>query len=185
MKNALSIVLLLMFTVLSSTTFAQEDPDAFSGYWYTHKQSSIVHVSKTKEKFSGKIVWLKEPLYNDQEEDAGKPKIDKNNPDKKKRTQSIVGLTILFKFIYDSKNKKWNAGTIYDPEVGKNYKCEAKLEQDPKIPEKKRLNVRGYVGIPAFGRTTYWSRVPEVDLKKHKLIKSKVAEKPSATIENN
>ena len=173
MKNVYSLVSLVIYLFVSSSAFAQAESDAFAGYWYTNEKSSIVHVSKIKGTFSGKIIWLKEPLYDDEDKDAGKSKFDRNNPDQKKRAQSIVGLKILSKFTYDTKSKKWTAGTIYDPEVGKVYKCEAKLEQDPKIPNKKRLNVRGYIGVPVLGRTTYWTRAPEADLKKLKLIKPK------------
>ena len=53
-------------------------------------------------------------------------------------------------FSDDGKNK-WSNGIIYDPNNGKTYSCKAKLEGD-------KLNVRGFIGISLFGRTTVWTR---------------------------
>jgi len=73
---------------------------------------------------------------------------------------------MLKNFKYDRKNKEWTGGTIYDPDRGKLYKCVIKFEKDSKVEGGIKLYVRGYVGIPALGRTTYWTRVPEKDLEK-------------------
>jgi uncharacterized protein (DUF2147 family) len=54
-----------------------------------------------------------------------------------------------FKFAGDN---LWEDGTIYDPENGKTYRCKITLESP------NRLNVRGFVGISLFGRTTVWTR---------------------------
>ena len=53
----------------------------------------------------------------------------------------------------------WSGGTIYDPEEGKTYKCVMKLADE------NTLNVRGYIGVPAFGRTVTWLRVPKEEKK--------------------
>ncbi len=44
-------------------------------------------------------------------------------------------------------------GKILDPASGKTYSCYIELES----PDK--LKLRGYLGMPAFGRTQYWYRV--------------------------
>jgi len=46
----------------------------------------------------------------------------------------------------------YKGGRILDPENGKTYKCRIKLVDDV-------LEVRGYIGIPALGRTQKWYRV--------------------------
>lgn len=43
-------------------------------------------------------------------------------------------------------------GTIYDPRNGKTYECEVTLEYDG------TLEVRGYVGLPLYGKTVVWTR---------------------------
>ena len=45
------------------------------------------------------------------------------------------------------------AGTVLDPEEGKVYRCVVTLESDGR-----RLVIRGYVGLPLFGRTEAWTR---------------------------
>jgi uncharacterized protein (DUF2147 family) len=47
----------------------------------------------------------------------------------------------------------WRGGVIYDPASGNTYSCQARLDGAD------RLELRGYVGIPLLGRTTYWLRV--------------------------
>ena len=48
---------------------------------------------------------------------------------------------------------EYNGGTITDPKTGKVYKVKMKVQRDG------RLYLRGYIGIPALGRTQYWERV--------------------------
>jgi len=81
---------------------------------------------------------------------AGKPKVDRKNPDPALRSQPVLGLEILHDFQYD--DDQWSGGTIYDPKEGKTYKCKITLGEDGK------LKVRGYIGISLFGRTTEWAR---------------------------
>ena len=71
-----------------------EPADELLGQWYTEDNESKVEVVKKDGKFFGKIIWLSEPNYGADEPDgdAGKPKRDKNNPDK-----------LSFKFIADPK----------------------------------------------------------------------------------
>ena len=48
---------------------------------------------------------------------------------------------------------EYNGGTIVDPKTGKTYKVKMKVQRDG------RLYLRGYIGVPALGRTQYWERV--------------------------
>ena len=176
MKHVLSMALIASFVFLLTSAFAEKTDEGFAGYWYTEKNQSIIQVMEKDGQYTGKILWLKKPNYEEGDPEAGKPKHDRNNPDKKKRDQTIVGLSIMSKFVYDQKTEKWTGGLIYDPESGKNYKCEAHIEEDPDNKDQQRLAVRGYIGIPRFGRTTHWTPVPVKDLEKHKLVVAKVAE---------
>ncbi|MFC6631169.1 DUF2147 domain-containing protein [Acinetobacter beijerinckii] len=49
--------------------------------------------------------------------------------------------------------KEWGNGRIIESKTGKVYKVKASLNNDGK-----RLNMRGYVGISALGRTVVWIR---------------------------
>ena len=48
---------------------------------------------------------------------------------------------------------EYNGGRIIDPKTGKTYKVKMKVQRDG------RLYLRGYIGVPALGRTQYWERV--------------------------
>jgi len=48
---------------------------------------------------------------------------------------------------------EYNSGTILDPNNGKVYKSKLVLEEGAK-----KLNVRGYIGIPWIGRSQVWVR---------------------------
>jgi len=76
---------------------------------------------------------------------------------------------VLKGFSYDASDDKWDGGTIYDPENGKTYKCVIRIADEKASNGMTKLNVRGYIGIPALGRTTVWVRVPkdkQIDLDK-------------------
>ena len=68
-----------------------------------------------------------------------------------KKNAPITGMVIL----EDMKAHKdyWKDGRILDPATGKTYKCYIELQGEDK------LKLRGYIGLPALGRTQYWYRV--------------------------
>lgn len=142
--NYLLNILIFSF-ILNFSTQAQSD---ILGVWYNASKNSKIEIFKKGNEYFGKIVWLEDPL----DEDTGKPLKDKENPDKSMRDNQILGMTILKDFTYDSKNKEYAGGAVYDPENGKTYKAKISL------PSKNELDLRGYVGIPAFGRTENWTR---------------------------
>ncbi len=120
--------------------------DDILGEWYTAENKTLVKIYKNKyDYYFGKIIWIKTP--NDEN---GKPKLDKENPDPKLRSTPLLNLIILRSFKFE--DDKWSSGTIYDPENGKTYKCTLRLE------DKNTLHVRGYIGVSAIGRTTTWIR---------------------------
>lgn len=134
--------------------------DAILGQWYTEDDESKVRVVKENGKYYGTIIWLDEPLYEPEDPEAGEPKRDRENPEPSKRNQPLIGLQVLKNFSYEPDDGTWEGGTIYDPANGRTYKCVIRLKDDPKGYDGKGLHVRGYIGIPALGRTTVWYRVP-------------------------
>ncbi len=128
------------------TCFAQVKADDIIGVWLTRgKEPAKIQIYKSGEKYYGKIIWLQNPMDN------GRSKLDKNNPDKSKQNQAIVGLGILKGFRFDG-DDEWEDGDIYDPESGKTYSCFLTLK------DKTTLKVRGYIGISLFGRTEVWTK---------------------------
>ena len=139
-------VLLVLLIMVLAIPFLGQNASSITGRWYTENEESVVKIYEKNGKFHGKLVWLKEPR-----EENGSIKRDDNNPDKSKRNQKLAGLEILKDFKY-SGDGEWNAGTVYDPDNGKTYK--ARIELDGKD----KLDLRGYIGVPAFGRSTVWKR---------------------------
>lgn len=138
------ILIVIVLSVIPFTLQVQQ-ADAIVGKWYTQDEDAQVEIFKEGDVYHGKMVWLKEPTEN------GKPKVDENNTDKAKRDRPILGMRLLSDFVHDGDT--WEDGTIYDPRNGKSYSSIIKLV------DKDTMEVRGYVGIAAFGKTVEWTRV--------------------------
>ncbi|MCM0082174.1 DUF2147 domain-containing protein [Geomonas sp. Red32] len=148
MRTALLIPACLLLT---SSAWAA-DTGAITGRWTTEKAKSTVLIYRCGEKYCAKIEALKDPLYTDASEGPpGTPRVDSHNPEPSHRKRSLVGLQFMEGFTPAGDGKLAN-GTIYDPENGKTYRCTITLK-DPH-----RLDVRGFIGISLFGRTTVWTR---------------------------
>ena len=149
-KTWWEVWLLLLLQLLPMQVWAAADE--ILGVWNTAEGRSHVEVYKCADRYCGRITWLKEPQYpqDDARGMAGKPKVDRENPEPALRNQSLLGLQILRGFRYE--DQQWLDGTIYDPKEGKTYRCKITLSDDGK------LKVRGFIGISLFGRTTEWER---------------------------
>jgi len=147
----------LPWALLAALPAAAQPADAVTGRWLTEAGDkggrARVEVSEEEGKFVGRIVWLEEPKFPSGPH-QGEAKTDLENPDPALRDRPVMGLVLLAGFTYDG-DGTWSGGTIYDPANGKTYKAKMYLsgEDDP------TLDIRGYVGIPLFGRTTTWKRV--------------------------
>jgi len=145
------LLIIVMLFPLSSVH--ADEADNILGIWLTAEGKSKVEIYKCSEKYCGKIIWMKEPQFpaDDPKGMAGKDKIDRENPDETLRTRPLLGMNIIDGFVYDGESE-WNEGTIYDPRNGKKYNCKMTLTDE------NTLDVRGYVGLPLFGRTAIWTR---------------------------
>ena len=84
------------------------------------------------------------------EADGRTSKKDVKNSDINLRTRKLKDLIMLTDFVFE--NNVWSGGKIYDPQAGKLYSCTMKLKANT-------LNIRGYVGISLFGRSSQWTRI--------------------------
>lgn len=166
MKRTFSLTLCLIATLPLFAAQADEPADEILGQWYTENEASKVLVVKQGGKYFGRIIWLDEPLYEEDDLEAGKAKHDRKNRDTSLIERPIMGMHVLKDFKYDAGGSQWKGGTIYDPDVGKLYKCEIKFQTDPKAEGGKSLHLRGYIGIPTLGRSTVWFRVPKKEMEK-------------------
>jgi len=124
--------------------------DDITGIWLTKDKKAKVEIYKEPNNtYSGKIVWLKEPI----DTTTGKPKVDKENPEEELRSRPLLGLKMLHDFVFDY--DEWEDGKIYDPNKGSTYSSYMELVN----PDSLRL--RGYIGLSFIGRTSYWKRVKD------------------------
>ncbi|GGC80059.1 DUF2147 domain-containing protein [Undibacterium terreum] len=108
------------------------------------KPKALIRITETGGELQGKI----EKLFI--EGDAEKnPKCDQCTGANK--DQPIIGMTILSGLKKDG--DEYTGGKILDPGNGKLYNSKLSV-----IENNKKLNVRGYIGAPLFGRTQTWIR---------------------------
>ncbi len=139
---------LVLLSLLSINT-AYADSDGMLGLWetiddHTGEPLSEVKIWREGNTLMGKVVKLMKP---EKYPVCGKCKGDKKN-------QKIVGLTILSGF--ELEDDEWSSGYILDPNNGKTYRASLGL-----MDNGAKLKVRGYIGIPALGRTQYWTKKTE------------------------
>ena len=143
-KAAVAFVL----ATASLVAMAQNTP---AGLWKSidddgKTEKSLVRIVNTGGVLSGKVEHITDPA-------KAAEKCVKCEDERK--DQPIVGMTIISGAKQDSEETdKWTGGMILDPVKGSSYKLILKLTDDGK-----KLDVRGYIGSPMFGRTQTWVRV--------------------------
>jgi uncharacterized protein (DUF2147 family) len=136
----------LLLLSIFITSFSYSQAYNIEGDWYTENNNAIIKIYKDGNTLSGKITWMKTP--NDEN---GNPKTDPENPDEKLKSRKRLGMIMMYNFIYDE-DDQWDDGEIYDPESGNTYSGIITMTS------KNKLDLRGYVGISWFGRTSQWTR---------------------------
>lgn len=139
MKHLLSILILAIFSNIGD---AQTD---ITGYWINTddedgQEKSVIQIYRTQDgTYEAKVVELLP---------AATLKICSACPGDKK-DQPILGMVIF----WDLKPYKdyYSYGQIMDPKSGKVYKLNVSREGN-------QLEVRGYIGISAVGRSQYWKK---------------------------
>ena len=89
-----------------------------------------------------------------------------------------LGLTIIKGM--DRKGLEYANGTILDPRYGTEWKALMNLS-----PDGQDLTVRGFLGLPTFGKNQYWKRLPDcsfTQLDPTILTRFKIVPKPGAPL---
>ena len=133
---------------VSGLALAQTSP---VGLWKTidddgKTEKSLVRITEAGGVLTGTIEKLLEPGKQD-------AKCDKCSDDRKNKP--VVGLQVIRDVKQDADDKAvWTGGHVLDPNDGKLYKARLKA-----VDGGKKLEMRGYIGMPMFGRTQTWLRV--------------------------
>ena len=144
MKKAAVAFVLATASVLA---MAQATP---AGLWKTidddgKTEKSSVRIVINGGVLTGKVEHITDPAKADE-------KCVKCDDDRKDKP--IVGMVIINDVKQDAEESNvWAGGLILDPAKGSTYKVRLKL-----IDGGKKLEVRGYIGSPMFGRTQTWVR---------------------------
>ena len=142
------IVFLAFLVVLAVETYAQ-DAQKITGVWWNNEKTSKIEIKETSGEFIGTVIYILPEKYIN-----GEPEKDDKNPNEKLRSRSRLGIQILNGLKYNSSDKQWINGRIYDPTNGKTYDCYAWFDGNNNT-----LNIKGYVaGIKWLGRSTSWAR---------------------------
>jgi uncharacterized protein (DUF2147 family) len=154
MKKFGRMIVLGLSGLLAQSLYAS-DMNSPVGYWktiddVTGQTKSIIQIQEAAENtLSGTVV----KLFQDATKSCTKcTGLKKNQP--------IMGMVIL-----DGLNKsvnnagQWTNGQILDPKNGKTYHCNVQV-----INQGQALQVRGYIGVPLFGRSQTWIRVPDTQI---------------------
>jgi uncharacterized protein (DUF2147 family) len=139
----------------ASRTGTQDGPYASPvGHWKTiddisGKPKSILYIYAVNGMLYGRIERIFPKPGYDQNELCTACKGTKHN-------QRMVGMVIM-EGLKKSKDValQWIGGHILDPENGSTYRCQIQLSDDDQ-----KLTVRGYIGLPLFGRSQTWLREP-------------------------
>ena len=141
---------ILTLGVLSFAGFVTaDDRDAVLGRWAG--ETSIMEIGENGGVLYARIVSILNPLYHDGEEGpVGAVRVDLHNPMPALRSRTILGMDLLADYEY--KKGKWQ-GKLYDPESGKTYESQISVDDDG------NLQMRGYIGMPMFGKSVTFQPV--------------------------
>ena len=110
----------------------------------TGKPKALIRITEHGGELIGKI----EKLYLAPGEEAN-PRCGKCAGDKK--DQPVIGM--VFMSGLKKHDGEYSGGEILDPDNGKVYRSKLSLTDAGK-----KLHVRGYIGVPMFGRSQIWLR---------------------------
>ena len=142
-----SVSAVLLSVASTSSVLAAEPGDGIVGDWMTANGQAKIHFGNEGGTYVGRVAWLK------MQQDTGKPVLDTKNPDERLRGRQMIGQAIVWGMKFDGASG-YEGGHCYDPESGKTYQGKATLENA------NHLALRGYVGIPLFGRSETWQERP-------------------------
>lgn len=154
MKKLSFITIFFAYFTLQSA-YATLTPN---GFWKTiddvsGKPRAILHISETPNKtFAGRIVKTFPGPGENHNDICTACQGERHN-------KHILGMVILENLKQNQNNiNEWTGGQILDPKSGKIYHCSLKV-----VENGQKLRVRGYIGLPLFGRSQTWIRVTSPD----------------------
>jgi uncharacterized protein (DUF2147 family) len=134
--------------LISSGALAQGSP---AGLWKTYddegrQEKALVRIVEGNGVLTGRIERLLDPA------DGRDPVCERCTDER--RGRPVLGMTILRDLRKTADADGWDGGDILDPDDGRIYRARLRLRDGGR-----RLEVRGYVGLPLLGRSQTWLRM--------------------------
>lgn len=134
--------------IAASGVYGQSAVPSPAGQWHTFgdggtQPRAVIRITETDGVFTGTIVRSLVPG-----EDPDKLCIKCSGERNHQRLMGMAFLTGMKRG-----EGEYSGGEILDPDTGGVYRSSMRLSEDGR-----RLTVRGYIGIPLFGRTQEWVR---------------------------
>jgi uncharacterized protein (DUF2147 family) len=132
--------------LLTAACFASEPPSTgILGNW-REPTGSVIEIFRCGPDICAKMVAISKQSPS---------RLDIHNPDPKARTHALCGLQIGYGF-HTTDVAHAEGGKLYDPKSGKTYRGSMTADGN-------HLNLRGYIGFKAFGRSETWTRTGPVN----------------------
>ena len=153
--HSLGMLSLCCVTILAQGQ-AVPTPDPAVGVWKTiddktNEPASLIKIEQINGVLEGTIIKTfpsknEPPLVN--------CKLCKDE----RKDKPLIGMKIMTDLKPDQPGY-WSGGKILDPDEGEIYKVKVSTADG------KKMDVRGYIGIPLLGRTQVWYKVEPQDMK--------------------
>lgn len=143
------LLTLSLLAALAATPLAMAQDGSPVGLWKTiddasGKPSALIRITEQQGELQGKI----EKLFRAPNEDQNPKCVQCTDA---RKDQPIVGMTIVSGL--KKTGDDYTGGEILDPKNGKVYKSKLTVREGGK-----KVEVRGFVGMPMFGRSQVWLR---------------------------
>ncbi|RYF05425.1 MAG: DUF2147 domain-containing protein [Oxalobacteraceae bacterium] len=143
------LLTLSLLAAIAATPLAMAQDGSPVGLWKTiddasGKPSALIRITEQQGELQGKI----EKLFRAPNEDQNPKCVQCTDV---RKDQPIVGMTIVSGL--KKTGDDYTGGEILDPKNGKVYKSKLTVREGGK-----KVEVRGFVGMPMFGRSQVWLR---------------------------
>jgi uncharacterized protein (DUF2147 family) len=144
-----TLINLSLIAAVLAAPLAWADDTSPVGLWKTIDDSSgkptaLIRITENGGELQGKI----EKLFREPGEELNPKCVACTDA---RKNQPILGMTIVSEL--RKQGDEYDGGQILDPKNGKVYKSKVTLRDGGK-----KLDVRGYIGMPMFGRSQVWLR---------------------------
>ena len=144
------MALLLLLPVLGKAQALK--PDDIVGNWEAVDKTLKLEMFHAGSDYEARMLYGNKLV----ESDGVTFKSDEKNPDASLRSRSTKGIIFIKGLTWDK--DQWTGGTLYDASSGKTYKCKVELKDG-------KLQLRGYMGVPALGQTVVLARTNDAGSK--------------------